>query len=135
MNTLLCYNNFLYRYDTFSFQEKVIPKELIPKVQITITAVEKKTEVSKVILEKTVPLPLAALLFILFIPVIIVVSFVVLVVSLSVFSFSMFRNRDTEISYFEAKEYFNSGKGYLNNLPEKDKEKLLTKKENIPLGL
>jgi hypothetical protein len=135
MNTLLCYNNFLYRYDNFSFQEKVIPKELIPKVQITITAVEKNTEVSKVILEMTVPLPLAALLFILFIPVIIAVSFVVLIVSLPVFLFSMLKNRDTEVSYLEAKEYFNSGKGYLNNLSEKDKEKILTKNENIPLGL
>jgi hypothetical protein len=39
------------------------------------------------------------------------------------------------ISYQETKNYFNSWQGYLNNLSDEEKKKLLTKKENIPLGL
>jgi len=38
-------------------------------------------------------------------------------------------------SYEETQAYFNSGKGYLNNLSERDKKALMVKRENALLGL
>lgn len=131
MNMLLCYNSFLSDFNNFSFQEKYIPKRNGAKIQITITAIEKKSEESKVIIEKTMSLRNAIFLFIALMPVILIVLFFVLLCS--AFSFSSYGA--SEPSYAEAKEYFNSGKGYLNNLSDKDREKLLRKNENIPLGL
>ncbi|TRW97000.1 hypothetical protein [Candidatus Methylobacter oryzae] len=128
MSTLLCYNNFLSGYENISFQEKYILKKNNPKIQITITAVEKKSETSKVIIETMIPLPLAILLFVVLIP-------VILIALILAWPFSLVANGATEPSYTEAKEYFNNGQGYLNNLSEKDKKELLIKNQNIHLGL
>jgi hypothetical protein len=48
---------------------------------------------------------------------------------------SIFKRSKNERSYEEAKEYFKNGNGYLKNLSESDKKKLLSRKEGVSLGL
>lgn len=38
-------------------------------------------------------------------------------------------------SYEDADKWFQDGNGYLENLPEEEKEKFLSKEKNLPLGL
>ena len=120
MNALSC-------YDSFSFEEKVTATY----IQIIVTVNDKKSTTSRIIFNKTIPLPLAILLSIIIIP------FLILLFVLALISgaFSFAKNEDAEPSYLEAKEYFNNGRGYLNNLSDKDKKELISKRENIPLGL
>ncbi|MGZ4953598.1 MAG: hypothetical protein ACXV8Q_00680 [Methylobacter sp.] len=131
MSTLLCYNSFFSDFNNFSFQEKYVKKSNQSKIQITVTAVEKKSKQQKVIIEKTMSLHYAILLFIVLSPFILIGLLFMLL--WSAFSFAL--RGGSEPSYVEAKEYFHSGKGYLNNLSDTDKEKLFRKNENIPLGL
>ncbi|POZ53223.1 hypothetical protein AADEFJLK_00241 [Methylovulum psychrotolerans] len=49
--------------------------------------------------------------------------------------FSCLNKPTADWSYEETQAYFNSGKGYLNNLSERNKKALMVKRENAPLGL
>ncbi|MDD5271301.1 MAG: hypothetical protein PHU14_01155 [Methylovulum sp.] len=120
MNALAC-------CDAFSFEEKITASS----VQFTVTLNDKHSKSERVVFDKTIPTPLAILLAIAVIPVLVVF----LSLSLVFWVFSLFKNDSAQLSYEEAKGYLSSGKSYLNSLSEKDKQALILKKENAPLGL
>jgi hypothetical protein len=123
--------NALSYYENISFEEKINDKHL----QVIVTVSDKKTETTRVIFNQTIPvlwsIPLFIILAVIAFPFLALLFLIKLVSSF----FSLFKKEESKLSYQETKNYFNSGQGYLNNLSDEEKKKLLTKKENIPLGL
>ena len=95
-------------------------------VQLKIETVDIYSEKSRVVFQKTMPIPV----FIFF--VIISVPFLVIVMLWTLFSFffSFIFERVTEPSAEEAKEWFKNGHGYFANLPENEKRKMIGKKND-----
>jgi hypothetical protein len=93
-------------------------------VQLKIETVDIYSEKSRIVFQKTMPIPL----FIFF--VIISVPFLVIVMLWTLFSFffSFIFERVTEPSAEEAKEWFKNGRGYFANLPEDEKLRIISKK-------
>lgn len=119
-------NAFAY-YEDIVCEEKIVSNSF----QIIVTVNDKKAKTSREVFNKTLPIPLAIILFIIIIP---ILSLLLLLTTI-LWTFSLFNKEIPEISYQEAEAYFNSSKGYFDNLSEEDRKKLLTKRKNIPLGL
>ncbi|WP_019865688.1 hypothetical protein [Methylovulum miyakonense] len=124
MNALTC-------CDDFSFEEKIIAYHL----QVTVTLNDKQSKSSRIVFQKDFPIPLAILLAIFLAIIIIPILALLFVFGLIFWGLSFSKNDSSELTYEEAKEYLNSGKGYLNNLSDKDNNDLILKRDNAPLGL
>ncbi|MEK8020873.1 MAG: hypothetical protein VSS75_028720 [Candidatus Parabeggiatoa sp.] len=88
-------------------------------VQLKIETVDIYSEKSRVVFQKTMPIPLFLFFVILFVPVL----FMVMLWTLFRFFFSV--ERTTEPSAEEAKEWFKKGQGYFANLPEDEKRRMI----------
>jgi flagellar basal body-associated protein FliL len=119
-------NAFAY-YEDIVCEEKIVSNSF----QIIITINDKKAKTSREVFNKKLPIPLAIILFIIIIPILILL---LLLITIAWF-FSLFNKETPEMSYQEAQAYFNSSKGYFDNLSDDDKKQLLTKRKNNPLGL
>lgn len=119
--------NVLPYYDNLVFEEKIIATSL----QITVIRKEEGVDSARVVFDKAIPIPLAIVLVIIMMPFLALLLALVLLY----WPFSLLNKPTADLSYEETKAYFNSGKGYLNNLSERDKKALMVKRENAPLGL
>ncbi len=113
--------NALTYYENISFEEKIKDNSL----QLIITVYDKRTESAEIIFNKTIPLLVFIPLLILLIPILIIIFSL----KLSSFVASLFRKEESEMTYQETKDYFNSKKGYLNNLSDEEKKKILIKSD------
>jgi hypothetical protein len=123
--------NALVYYENISFEEKINGNN----IQLIITVNDKKTESEKIIFNKTITLLVFIPLLITIVSLLIPAFFILFSIKLIGYLLSFFKKEEIEMSYQETKDYFNAGKGYLNNLSHQDKEILLSKKESISLGL
>ncbi len=75
-------------------------------------------------------------LFVLGVPLLIVLAVFLLLTSIFSVLFASYEVTEQEPgSYEDAKKWFSEGNGYLDSLESEEKSKLLSKKENLPLGL
>jgi hypothetical protein len=118
-------------YENISFEEKINDNYL----QVIVTVSDKKTETTRIIFNQTMPVLWSIPLFIILVVIVSPFLALLFLIKLTVGLFSLLKKEKNEPSYQETKDYFNSGKGYLNNLSDEDKKKLLTRKKNIPFGL
>lgn len=116
----------LLYYNEVSYEEKIVENN----VQVKVTVSDKRTETSRVIFDKDIHILLFFPLFIF-----VGVPFLVLLLFVKIIVFPFFKKQEVEMTSQEVKEYFKSGKGYLNNLSEEEKRKLFTRRKNAPLGL
>lgn len=115
---ILCPNNFLYSDNITCALKKNI-------IRVIITNDDKTLAHSKIVLDKSVSLPLFIIILLIILPVAFFVSLI----------WTVFNKEKEDYTYDKIKEHFKNGKGYLNNLSDDEKKKLLIKTNGIPLGL
>jgi hypothetical protein len=113
-------------YQEFSFEEIVINKT---SLQIIVTVCDKESERSRIVFEKTIP-------FLLFVPIFVmlgILAFPFLILAFVIEQIMNLKKEDAEMSYEEAKKYFEDGNGYFNNLSDEGKRNM-TKSISRTLG-
>ncbi len=110
----------LIYYDTFRLQNVETHY-----VQLRIAKVDIYSEKSRIIFDKTIPIPLFLFLVILSVPFL----FIFMLWTLFSFILSFYFNKVTKPSYEETKKWFKNNKGYFANLSEEEKHRLMKKKE------
>jgi hypothetical protein len=108
-------------YDTFWLQNVETHY-----VQLRIAKVDIYSETSRIIFEKTIPIPLFIFFVILSVPFL----FIFMLWTLISFIWSCYFNRVTEPSYEKAQKWFENNKGYFANLPIAAKHQLMKKKKS-----
>jgi predicted membrane protein len=108
-------------YDTF-----LLKNVKAHYVQLRIEKVDIYSEKSRMIFEKTIPIPLFLFFLILCVPFLIIFM---LWTSFSFIGYYYF-NKVTEPSYEQAQKWFENKKGYFANIPETEKDRLMKKSEN-----
>jgi len=121
MSTTFCYDNVV-------FEERVKGYS----IQVVVIINDKKAESSRTIFDKSVSLPVFVCVAFVLLPVVFLFVLVLYVIDRVSY---LFKRSKHERSYEETKEYFKNGHGYLRNLSEEDKKKLLSRKSGLPLGL
>jgi len=108
-------------YDTFWLQNVETHY-----VQLTIAKVDIYSEKSRIIFEKTIPVPL----FIFFVFLSIPFLFIFMLWTLVSFIWHFYFDKMTEPSIEEAQKWFENNKGYFANLPEAEKHRLMKNQKN-----
>jgi hypothetical protein len=106
-------------YDTFWLQNVETHY-----VQLRIAKVDIYSEKSRIILEKTIPLPLFIFFVILSVPFL----FIFMLWTLISFIWCLYFDKVAEPSYEETKKWFENNKGYFANLSEAEKHHLMKEK-------
>jgi len=112
----------LIYYETFGLQNVETHY-----VQLRIAKVDIYSEKSRIIFEKTIPIPLFIFLVILSVPFL----FIFMLWTLVSFILSFYFDKVTEPSYEEAKKLFENNRGYFANLSEAEKHRLMKKNGGV----
>jgi len=98
------------------------------RTKVKISMVDSTSATEKMVWEKVLPLYLLIFVFILAVPFLVLVMIWLLLKSLLV------KKAPPQPTYEEAKQWFEDGKGYFDNLSESEKQQMVSKKK-LPLGL
>ena len=100
-----------------------------PNVEISIG----KTKVESSHIKTTLWIPLAVVLFPIFLT--ILTPVLMLVFSIFLIKSAFYPEKFIDPSTEEVEAYYSQGKDYISSLSEKEKAELFRKKDNLPLGL
>jgi hypothetical protein len=103
--------------------------EIDHRVRVRISAVDSSSTTDGTNWEKVFPVYTLILVLILAIP------FLVILMVWTVLKSLLIRNAPPPPTYEETKKWFEEGNGYFDNLSEQEKQQIVSKKYELPLGL